>query len=684
MIVQMKKLDVLLYHRQKEAFLQALRKLGIVHVQEKQEASSQDLLQASADFKECESVTISMKNRMRTRKIKKLPSQKSDLSPDEIMESFNDLDKSRQVLDQKIIALNKEIEALEAWGDFKPELLEKIRQAGVRTRFFEISSKKYDALLEKHPDLIRVSSEGSKVLAVLFEKGDAQVIDADEISLPNISLSGALKKKRKYLEELNKTEEDLDGLLRYLTILEKEELKRKSKMAFESARVSFDEEGEGKLLHLTGWMPKKLMSRTVQIMDEFNAWYTVEDPAQEDDVPVKLKNGPFARLFEGITKIYSLPDYFELDPTPFFAPFFMFFVGLCLGDVGYGALVFLGGLGVLFAGGKKVRSLAVLVTILGASVIMSGIMLNSCFGQPLVGGPEVADGFAFFKTGPASIRFLAARQTERGAFFPAMSFALLLGFMQVMFGIFLNMVNRIRNKGILFGIQPFSSLMMIIGFMVIATHTNAFDLNIAKFQVGSINLGSYLLYIPEKVASVLFFAGLTLFLLFNNPYRPLFKKTWFALIGDLVLLAGLGGMIARSGMIGSVESGAIALLGAVPGWIFGAGAFIFLIANGLGGGLMEIYFFLTGFVGNILSYLRLFALGLAGGMLGNAFNTIASDITFIPAAILLLLVGHGLNFFLSALGAFIHSLRLTFVEFYPNLGFQGGGKKYSPLHQMES
>ena len=104
----------------------------------------------------------------------------------------------------------------------------------------------------------------------------------------------------------------------------------------------------------------------------------------------------------------------------------------------------------------------------------------------------------------------------------------------------------------------------------------------------------------------------------------------------------------------------------------------------IGAGLWDTYNMATGILGDVLSYIRLFALGLAGGMLGQAFNNLAgmvkgdSFITWIPF-VLILLFGHVLNILMSSLGAFVHPLRLTFVEYFKNAGYEGKGEKYNPL-----
>ena len=104
----------------------------------------------------------------------------------------------------------------------------------------------------------------------------------------------------------------------------------------------------------------------------------------------------------------------------------------------------------------------------------------------------------------------------------------------------------------------------------------------------------------------------------------------------------------------------------------------------VGAGLWDTYNMATGILGDVLSYLRLFALGLAGGMLGQAFNDLAmsvkgdSVVTWLPF-VMILLAGHVINILLSSLGAFVHPMRLTFMEYFKNAGYEGKGAAYNPL-----
>jgi len=104
----------------------------------------------------------------------------------------------------------------------------------------------------------------------------------------------------------------------------------------------------------------------------------------------------------------------------------------------------------------------------------------------------------------------------------------------------------------------------------------------------------------------------------------------------------------------------------------------------IGGGVLPLYFIFTGLLGDVLSYIRLFALGISSGILGLVINTIGHQmmgggIAGILLGIIFLILGHTLNLLISGLGSFVHPLRLTFVEFYNNAGFQGGGKPFKPF-----
>ena len=160
--------------------------------------------------------------------------------------------------------------------------------------------------------------------------------------------------------------------------------------------------------------------------------------------------------------------------------------------------------------------------------------------------------------------------------------------------------------------------------------------------------------------------------------------------GWLLLIVG-GIATAALGMAKLVSPDVIKWIVIVIGVVSALGIYIFNTPgknplSNIGSGLWDTYNMVTGILGDVLSYIRLYALGLAGGMLGQAFNILGgiivgdgiSVINFLPFA-LILLFGHSLNLAMSCLGAFVHPLRLTFVEYFKNAGYEGKGSAYNPL-----
>ena len=156
-------------------------------------------------------------------------------------------------------------------------------------------------------------------------------------------------------------------------------------------------------------------------------------------------------------------------------------------------------------------------------------------------------------------------------------------------------------------------------------------------------------------------------------------------------------------IIGGIITAGMALLGVISepvtkwtvivlGIVSGMGIYIFNTPGrnpliNVGAGLWDTYNMATGLLGDVLSYIRLYALGLAGGMLGGAFNDLGMmlhdgipvpGLDWLGFAVIVLL-GHALNLAMSCLGAFVHPLRLTFVEYFKNSGYEGRGTAYRPL-----
>lgn len=636
MIVSMKRMELLLYHKEREQFLESLRTLGVVHIVEKsQQDDGVGIQELTQKLKLCEK-TLSFLLKVQNAQVNSIPQVKECDSVESVIEKYNGLEEKIEKTELEIAALNKDYSRLRPWGDFKPESVRRLADINVNMRFFILPQKKFDALDKKDLVLEEINSVDGVVYFVVFDRGESVEIDAEEVTVGDISLSEISNKIKELEEQQKNNREAIQKMAAYIDVLQGYRAELFNKIQYERASLSMQDQAGGKLFSLSGWFPKDREKKITEFLEKHPVYYTLRDPNPDEDVPVLLKNRPFPKLFEPIIGLYSLPDYNEIDTSPFIAPFFALFFGLCLGDLGYGLMFFVGALIARFKVGDKLKPFMTLGIILGLATAVSGLLLNSFFGQPVFGGPGVEN--AFFSSGVQKFAPLSSIKTETGTIFPAMSLALLLGFIQVFFGMGIQAYVRFKNHGLQGGIQPLASIVMVFGSLVWAAHADFLNLGFGDFTVGPLNVGKLLLAVPLGAGKTMLWSGLVLYFLFNNFQKKI-------LIRPLI-------------------------------------------------GLWEFYQFSTGFLSNILSYLRLFALGLAGGLLGAAFNQIAfllitkdGVINYgsigIVGTILILIIGHTLNLALSALSAFVHPLRLTFVEFYSALSFKGGSKPFMPFAKIE-
>ena len=178
----------------------------------------------------------------------------------------------------------------------------------------------------------------------------------------------------------------------------------------------------------------------------------------------------------------------------------------------------------------------------------------------------------------------------------------------------------------------------------------------------------------------------------------------FGILGWFIIL--LTGSVAMGLPMFGMEIPGFAMGSPIVYILMGVGALLMLVLNNvkrnplinIGAGLWDAYNNITGLLSDVLSYIRLFAIGLSGGVLAQVFNSLAmglSGTADIPAgsswtayivpiivASIILVIGHGINLFMSAISSFVHPMRLTFVEFYKNAGFEMGQRSFNPLRKM--
>ena len=435
MITRMKKLSLLVYHGEKDHVLTSLQGLGVVHLTEKADATSGDLQQLSSQVKSCERVINALVKIRHDQKI--TTPQKSGRPASTVMQSYDELTRTREKAEQTIATLQKDRAVVEPWGDFDPQTLAKLREAGIRTRFFQVAERSFSSIAKLEVAHEVITRRNGQVFFIILEEAaqPPAEIPADEVRMPDISLSGADGQIQSMVAKRDECDQALRDLTAYINDVIDYCKGLEDQLKLESARLGLEEHAEGTVLHLSGWVPAERCKGVEEFLNTLPVWYALSDPQPDDAVPVLLKNRPVPKLFEPIVKLYSLPDYRELDTTPFVAPFFAFFFGLCMGDIGYGLIVTIGGLIALTKVPPSMKLLMKLVVTLGLATTVSGLLLNSFFGMNLLGGPGVEN--PLFSSGAPYFAPLSPLKIGGETIFPAMSFALLVGFVQVILGIIL-------------------------------------------------------------------------------------------------------------------------------------------------------------------------------------------------------------------------------------------------------
>ena len=504
-------------------------------------------------------------------------------------------------------AAEKEMAARLPWGDFDKARLAHLESLGYAVRYYRVPEKKFSQEWAALYPLEVISEDKANVWFVtVAPKGDEYTFPVEPIAAPE----GSWKEAEAEVKALNEQIIKAKGLLvKYqseIPAMQETDRQRLVDLEMYLAKASTEQKADNMLSVLEGFAPVENDEQLCKTFDEMGVLYIREDAAEQDNPPIRLKNGWFASLFEVLTGMYGMPGYKEFDPTPILAPFYLLFFAMCMGDAGYGLVLILFGLGVT----KKLinidmfKNIGPLISVLGVGTLVVGLVLGTAFGINLAEA-------AWY---PAALKKFMITGDIAG--FPAqMILALGIGVFHICLAMVVKAIGYTKRFGFKENVSTWGWLILILGGLILAA-------------VGMTNLLSP---VAMKIAVI-----------------------------ALAVVSGLGIFIFNTP-------------GKNP------------LAN-IGSGLWDTYNMITGLLGDVLSYIRLYALGLAGGMLGQAFNILGGmmvengfgPINWLPFA-LIVLFGHTLNLAMSCLGAFVHPLRLTFVEYFKNAGYEGKGKEYSPL-----
>ena len=456
------------------------------------------------------------------------------------------------------------------------------QQTYVELMYFKTDEKEVWEVVRKYGFSLR-STEGYE--GTVLENIEKLSLEIDKLTKKQEEISNEIAGEAKYINDLK--------IYRDLLQIKIDKSRIRSSLVSTERAFQFD-----------GWVPEVAEAEVSSILDKYGCFYEFEEPEEDDDdVPVKFKNKGLFSSAEFITKLYSLPNPHEVDPTSIFTFFYILFFGMMFGDVGYGLIIVIA-TAILIKKNKVEGAAKKLMNILfysGLSSVFWGVMFGSYFGDAI---SVIAKTF-FGKT--IIIKPLWLDPGKSAMLFLMVSCG--LGILHLFVGMGIDAYKKIKSGQVLSAVNDdFAWYLIVLG------------------------------------------AVMTLFGKVVNPGIPR--------VGKWMLIAGL----------------LMAII--LP----------FFINKGIGKaiGLWNIYSGLTGNLSDILSYSRLLGLGLASTSIAQVFNFLASmggkSVVGVIMFILIFVLGHTLNFAINALGAFVHSCRLQFVEFFGKF-YEGGGREFTPFEK---
>ena len=466
--------------------------------------------------------------------------------------------------------------------------------------------------------------------------------EAFEVPLPRISTIELEEEIRRDEAEISKIEEFYTEKAVYIPSVVKFRKNLECDIEFENVNSGMSHENvesENELAWISGYVPTADLEEFKKACSE-NKWaLAYDDPEDEDtEVPTKLRNNKFVSLIYPLTDFLgTVPGYHEFDISGWFLLFFTIFFAMIFGDGGYGLLVLAFALIMAIknkAAKKPVGSLLGLIILVSCATVIWGAVTCTWFGIPVDKLPSWLTGL--------SIPWISSAYEDTIWNVPWIS-------------------------------DPSIGLTKSQNLQIFCFALALIQLSVAHIKAAANNIKS------------------------GNGVKAIGD------IGSLLQLIGMfwvvlamvvnGQVFPMLGSIGNVPVGKIEVSLIAIGFVM---SFVFANYEGsIGKSILEscknIISVLLGVVNvfsDIVSYIRLWAVGLAGAAISETVNTLAGPIlghaVLFLAAIVLLVFGHGLNMILNLLSVIVHGVRLNTLEFCTHIGMSWSGVKYQPFQVKEN
>jgi V/A-type H+-transporting ATPase subunit I len=638
----MKKVSIITIDNNIEESLEKLGSLGVVHI-EKKDVSSEKLvllLENKKKLEKAEQIIISFAPK------KQSAWQKDGEVPKDIAATVLSLYDKRKELQEQIIKNSREISRIEAWGDFDLDLYQEISKACGMLYPYELTAKSY-AKIGDETKILVLKKTKTKVFCFSVGKPlDGEV----QFALPNVSLHKLKKTNEIFLKEIYTIEENFSKMTYLLKKIKEVFLQEESKIEFEMARAGREiidreiiEEKQAKpndkilkIAFLQGYIPITKLQILQNGASEAGLALYVTDPEEGDRPPVLIKNNAFIEMTKPLFSFLgTIPGYNEYDIGPSFLIFFCIFFAMIFGDAAYGTIIFIT---IAFIGfyikakTGKIPDAINLFALLSISTIVWGAINGSWFAMPQDKLPGILKALIipqFKNTGPLFLDF------------------------------FKNFL------GLTEGYQPSNVAQWNVQFLC--------------FGVAVIQLVySHIKNIKRLING-------------NTKAVAVSQAGW------LVMMIGLYFLVLFMLLKIKLPAFTMYLIGG------GLGAY-FVFANQTGGNvflnigksfanILPTFLNVVGSFADIISYIRLFAVGLAGSSIAQSFNSMSGLEKILEGnfsvgqfsikifgALLILILGHGLNMMMNVLSVIVHGIRLNLLEYAGNhLGMEWSGYSYKPF-----
>lgn len=365
---------------------------------------------------------------------------------------------------------------------------------------------------------------------------------------------------------------------------------------------------------IKGWIKEKNIPLLEKLIQENmpESYILIEEPGNEDIIPISFENNNLVEPFEVVTDLYGRPVYKNIDPTGPLSIFFAISFGFCLTDAGYGIILIILSLILMrkFKFYPGIIKFLKLLLICGISTVFLGAITGGWFGDIIYRLPENFPVIAFLK------KIVILNPMSGGnQIITFLLWALIIGYIQIVWGLILNLYNSIRNYSIKNSGEAISVLLIqiLVGIIIISFLKNKI---IFKFSLIFLLL-CFLYLMIEKMRS----------------QKNFMMKLFWGIFGVYNVIAG-------------------------------------------------------NLLGDILSYSRLFGLGLTTSVLALAVDEIVYMIKGVAyigylLAIILFIIGHFGNMLINLLGSYVHTSRLQYLEFFTKF-FESGGRPFIPFQEIRN